>query len=949
MSLALAIAVVIGTLLLVVFALHQVFKSFRTSAKSPPHSAPPMTRRVKALASRIGEIKAGHEAAHAAVAGLDPGASIDDALAAFTRHAPGATLVADADALGERFDATGHAPCLAVIAGLAPRESESAEAKASAKCVRHAVADVLRRAPPALASDLVDRLARDDPDRWTWLAGEGRILREVATRLRSMDANEAGRVEALDQDLARHRTKRDIEEAERQLAFYEGRAEVDSTYVMATEFVRWSLLPGTGLHERFDGLVARNSGHPSWRELRLQMDLILIERNLHRDVAAATERIAAGFDDPEPFVVDIAAEVATDLIEQGYLDEAFRTRIHDGMRRARMRGISDGAKLAALEAALERPARGEPAATVERPGITVEEAEQILSDIETYVTVANPNRVGRDLVRIGKLADPAFTERVAEFVKQRSLQPDWRIVALDMDLIRIDGSWRDLAEADLPIRFEDACHPDLEGMAARLDGAFDDEDEAVVDNGADIAAIIIEQGYLDEDFRERMRVGLKRARARHGPKLSALDRLEAALDALAQSHPLNDARADVSPAKTMTRMHDAYNAFLDRNEPAPESASTGPLAGLTLAVKDIYDIAGQKTGGGNPQKLAEADPAVRTAPAVQALLDAGARFVGRTQTDELTFSLMGQNAHYPFPVNPAAPDRVTGGSSSGSAAAVAGGLADVGLGSDTGGSIRGPASFCGLIGLRLTHGAVSLDGAMPLAPSLDTFGWFAKDIATYERVADILLPADPHDAARRWKPIRLAILDNLVLGPAERAEYERMVGTVARVIGTPETAQPLPQSIDDLYWAFRRIQAAEAWAVHGPFIASGDRKLGPGVKERFEFGATIDAATVRHETAVRDAFRAALADRLGTGGLLVLPTMPGAAPLTDTGFDAIQAYRERALRLLCLSGLAGLPQITLPLGTVDGAPFGLSLLGPAGSDRALIRLACTILASTGTT
>ncbi|MDN2580562.1 amidase [Aquibium sp. ELW1220] len=399
----------------------------------------------------------------------------------------------------------------------------------------------------------------------------------------------------------------------------------------------------------------------------------------------------------------------------------------------------------------------------------------------------------------------------------------------------------------------------------------------------------------------------------------------------------------------MTRMHDAYNAFLDRNEPAPESASTGPLAGLTLAVKDIYDIAGQKTGGGNPQKLAEADPAVRTAPAVQALLDAGARFVGRTQTDELTFSLMGQNAHYPFPVNPAAPDRVTGGSSSGSAAAVAGGLADVGLGSDTGGSIRGPASFCGLIGLRLTHGAVSLDGAMPLAPSLDTFGWFAKDIATYERVADILLPADPHDAARRWKPIRLAILDNLVLGPAERAEYERMVGTVARVIGTPETAQPLPQSIDDLYWAFRRIQAAEAWAVHGPFIASGDRKLGPGVKERFEFGATIDAATVRHETAVRDAFRAALADRLGTGGLLVLPTMPGAAPLTDTGFDAIQAYRERALRLLCLSGLAGLPQITLPLGTVDGAPFGLSLLGPAGSDRALIRLACTILASTGTT
>jgi amidase len=117
---------------------------------------------------------------------------------------------------------------------------------------------------------------------------------------------------------------------------------------------------------------------------------------------------------------------------------------------------------------------------------------------------------------------------------------------------------------------------------------------------------------------------------------------------------------------------------------------------------------------------------------VQKLLDAGARFIGRTQTDELTFSLMGQNAHFPEPVNPAAPDRVTGGSSSGSAAAVAGGLADIALGSDTGGSIRAPASFCGLIGLRTTHGAITLEGAMPLAPSLDTFGWFARDIETYE-------------------------------------------------------------------------------------------------------------------------------------------------------------------------------------------------------------------------
>src|SRR5690606_13349978 len=152
-----------------------------------------------------------------------------------------------------------------------------------------------------------------------------------------------------------------------------------------------------------------------------------------------------------------------------------------------------------------------------------------------------------------------------------------------------------------------------------------------------------------------------------------------------------------------------YNAFVAGAGDVAPSGGSGPLSGLTLAVKDIFDIAGQRTGGGNPQMLAEAAPAKKTAPAIQTLLDAGALFVGRTQTDELTFSLFGHNAHYPQPVNPAAPDRVTGGSSSGSVAAVAGGLVDIATGSDTGGSIRAPASFCGLIGLRTTHGRVSLD------------------------------------------------------------------------------------------------------------------------------------------------------------------------------------------------------------------------------------------------
>ena len=394
----------------------------------------------------------------------------------------------------------------------------------------------------------------------------------------------------------------------------------------------------------------------------------------------------------------------------------------------------------------------------------------------------------------------------------------------------------------------------------------------------------------------------------------------------------------------MTGTRGPLNAFLDLDQIPVANAQSGPLAGMRLAVKDIYDVAGYRTGCGNPQKYQEVSPASRTAPAVQMLLDAGARFVGKTQTDELAFSLMGLNAHFPSPVNPAAPDRITGGSSSGSASAVAGGLADIATGSDTGGSIRAPASFCGLLGLRVTHGRISLDGAMPLAPSFDAFGWFAKDMAGYDRVSAVLLGDDPHRPELK-RALTLDALDRLVFGSKEADEYRVMLRNASSVIGAPRTAGPLSHSTDDLYWCFRTLQGYEAWQSHGAWISQSGRMLGPFVKERFEHGATIDAAATRHETERRDAFRRELAGLLGEDGVLVLPTVPGAAPLKAASFDDLQAWRERALRLLCLSGLSGFPQITLPLGLVDGAPFGLSLLGPRNSDRQLMALAARILAA----
>jgi len=390
-------------------------------------------------------------------------------------------------------------------------------------------------------------------------------------------------------------------------------------------------------------------------------------------------------------------------------------------------------------------------------------------------------------------------------------------------------------------------------------------------------------------------------------------------------------------------MRDQLNAFLDYPDRPVPHAPSGPLSGLTLAVKDIFDVAGYPTGGGHPHRIDDLPPASATAPAVQGLLDAGARFIGKTQTDELAFSMMGQNAHYPEPVNPAAPGRVTGGSSSGSVAAVAGGLADIATGSDTGGSVRTPASFCGLTGLRTTHGRISLKGAMPLAPSFDTFGWFAKDMSIYARVGEVLLGEDSNPLPQP-RPLRIASLDTLVDGEAAIGEYARMTALAARVIGAPATAPELSFSPSELNGIFRNIQSYEAWAVHGDWISARDRQLGPGVRQRFDYGSTLGCEVATSETKRRNAFREELAVLLGSDGVLVMPTVPGPAPMRDMPLPQQQVFRDRAMQLLCLAGLSGFPQITIPLGRIDGAPFGLSLLGPAGSDRSLIALAANMLA-----
>jgi amidase len=371
---------------------------------------------------------------------------------------------------------------------------------------------------------------------------------------------------------------------------------------------------------------------------------------------------------------------------------------------------------------------------------------------------------------------------------------------------------------------------------------------------------------------------------------------------------------------------------------APTAPKQGPLSPLRLAVKDIFDVAGYPTGCGNPHMLALSGIKTVSAWAVNALADAGAVVVGKACTDELAFSMNGKNAHYGTPRNGGAPDRIPGGSSSGSASAVSNGLADIALGTDTGGSVRAPASHCGLIGIRPTHGRVSLSGAMDLAPDFDTCGWFARDIATFARVGEVLLGDDSRALPEVPKVLVASDIDAL-LSPRVRAVFADTLGRLAPVLGVPEPVQAAGGSIDKLYWAFRHIQGYQAWAHHGERIERYGMQLGPGVNDRFAWSSRIADADMAQHEAVRRNFNERFLALLGRERVLVMPTMPDIAPLLSESEEALDDYRNHAIRMLCLAGLSGCPQISLPLMTLDGAPFGFSLIGPPGSDSSLIALA----------
>ena len=386
---------------------------------------------------------------------------------------------------------------------------------------------------------------------------------------------------------------------------------------------------------------------------------------------------------------------------------------------------------------------------------------------------------------------------------------------------------------------------------------------------------------------------------------------------------------------------DPVNAFVDYPDVPVANAANGPLTGLTFAVKDIFDVAGYPTGCGVPEKRVESRPAAVHAPVVARLADAGARFVGKTHTAELAFSLDGRNARDGTPVNPAAPGRVPGGSSSGSAAAVAAGLVDFALGSDTGGSVRGPASFCGIIGLRPTFGRIDIGGTMPLAVSLDTVGWFTRTIDLFAQVGAVMLGEDVDGP-----PLRRAVVSDDAfarLGEAEEAALRPAVDRVAAALDQDRPVTVAPDGLDGWPQVYRSLQGFEAWRAHGAWIESRRPNLTPPVSARFEAASRVSRDQYEEAKAARVGIRTRLAEIVGNDRVIVLPTMPGIAPELEASDASLESFRSRVLSLTSIAGLSGLPQISMPLATVDGCPLGLSLIGPPGRDRALIDVARSII------
>lgn len=376
-----------------------------------------------------------------------------------------------------------------------------------------------------------------------------------------------------------------------------------------------------------------------------------------------------------------------------------------------------------------------------------------------------------------------------------------------------------------------------------------------------------------------------------------------------------------------------------------EAKATGSLTGLAFAVKDLIDVAGYKTGCGNPTWKQQHSSAIVNALCIDQLLYSGAKCLGKTVTSQFAFDLIGENIFFETPLNPKAPAHVPGGSSSGSASAVACGLVDFAIGTDTGGSVRVPASNCGVFGMRPSHDAISVAGVMPFAPTFDTIGIFASSLSILQKVATCLLS---------FRQIINSPIKNIyILEDAFKLIDERSQMAFAPLIQKLNSFFPLnsisihdieqsssPQGLETWRHTFTTIQQAEIWSSLGYWIEVMKPELGETVTTSFQLAKNVDRSKLTEAISMRKFYFEKLISFLKPNDLICIPTTPIFAPLKGSiGRDRSKDhYYKKLSSLTCIAGIGRLPQVTIPCAEVEGKPIGLSFLGAYQNDSFLLQL-----------
>jgi amidase len=363
------------------------------------------------------------------------------------------------------------------------------------------------------------------------------------------------------------------------------------------------------------------------------------------------------------------------------------------------------------------------------------------------------------------------------------------------------------------------------------------------------------------------------------------------------------------------------------NSRAYAPTGAGELSGVRAVIKDCIEIAGHTSSFGHPRWRETHEPAARDAPVVAHVRGAGAQIVGLAKLDQLAYSIIGNAGEGEPPVNTFDSECFCAGSSSGSASAVAGGLAELGVGTDTGGSVRVPAAACGLYGLRPTHGRVSSEGVIPLAASLDVVGFLAASTSVLARALAVV------SGVVEPQPFGQVI----ALG-AGAAPLAARLGTL---LGAPvqrrEVAELAGRKLGDL---MARVQSREIWATHAPWIVEHRGALVEDVQLRLRRCEALSAdpdPVVRADLDARARYREEVRALVGDDGLLVAPVRPERGPRRDWSEQRLRSFRAQAFQLTAPSSLSGLPQLTLCSKRCEHP--GLGLIGPAGSEESLLAVA----------